>query len=527
MALPDAGADDRKLFVGFREIPYVFILFDNSGSMAWTTQCSQEDMDAGFCDFLCDRTGGGCMTPLGADDPASKLFQAKDVLHQVLLETENVDFGFATFNQDDLRVRSRHWLYEATGNGPVLPSSNPSTSYPAAGQQDVFGRTWDCTSGDSDNTIGCVASNAAILSDPIEAQRVQRWPKGGADWDQAREFFVRAGSTNFRIEYGVPSGSPGDATIDVDVTAWRCQGGGCVLDETTVTVTFALVDDFLYFDLNDPGTGQDVEQRDLITYFSNLDSSDMPADPGILSDGVGQCGGLDLNDDTDEDIFEEDYNLRWPTTADPLSPFLDLGDFVPLDWRDGHKQLILSRMAPNVLLGEGVPDFSISRYFETTGTGPNEPGTTIPTLDLLNPDVRPILPMSKTPLQDAVLDFREWYQGCEHSPNCTDEDSAWAAFAAQNDPNWGCRKKYLLIITDGDESCVGGTGACMATSNMNQHVGVETFVIGYGVSPQGQAPGGMLTCLPANSGAGDGNQIGALFPKNRQELLDALKLIFS
>ncbi|MGH9465084.1 MAG: pilus assembly protein, partial [Thermoanaerobaculia bacterium] len=116
-------------------------------------------------------------------------------------------------------------------------------------------------------------------------------------------------------------------------------------------------------------------------------------------------------------------------------------------------------------------------------------------------------------------------------PNCGGEDDGWEEYAETRDPNWGCRKKYLLIFTDGDVTCQEGGNACNATANMNSQLGVETFVVAYGTSSDEQQPGGgnqsTLTCLPANSGAGNGQEIGALFPHNRQELLDALKLIFS
>ncbi len=553
LAAPPAGADDRKLFVGFREIPYVFILFDNSSSMASVTECSAEDLAAGFCSQLCDVDGGGCMAPLNADDDSSKLYEAKEILYQVLLETENVDFGFATLNQDDMRVRSKHWLYEATNDGPTLPGT--MRQYPEKDTQEVFGRQWPCTSG---SDVGCSANAAADLDDPCDDftgdvcdwERVQRLPRGdinatGTAFDATTTFYVADGNTEYRVHYDIPSGVPGETPISAVVTVCESNpGGNCVGTQTSATVIYALVGEFLSMDLGpDPNGNQNDEFDGVEGFFAELDNVDVEADTGTEANGVGRCGGLDMNDDTDDDIYIDPYNLRWPTiaggacsgsgdactvdgdcpageTCDP-APLLDLGDFIPFDWRDSHKQDILSRLAPTNALGE--PDFSMSGFFEDpSGSGPNG------ALDLLDPNARPILPTARTPLEIAIEDFREWYDGCRGAPGQCGPPG-WEEYAETRDPNWPCRKKYLLIFTDGDEACDDGDNgtACDATSNLNSQADIETFVIAYGISSDEGQPGGTLTCLPANSGAGNGQEIGALFPHNRQELLDALKLIFS
>ena len=38
------------------------------------------------------------------------------------------------------------------------------------------------------------------------------------------------------------------------------------------------------------------------------------------------------------------------------------------------------------------------------------------------------------------------------------------AVAAANDPDWGCRRKFLLILTDGDDTCAGAD-ACSGTAS--------------------------------------------------------------
>ncbi|MCP4202629.1 MAG: hypothetical protein GY769_11925 [bacterium] len=86
---PSARADDRDLFRESQGAPYLFVLFDNTGSMA-------------------RRVDNGNTATLREDDPASRHFQAKQALDQVLLGTEGVNFGFATFpNQTGHRVTSK------------------------------------------------------------------------------------------------------------------------------------------------------------------------------------------------------------------------------------------------------------------------------------------------------------------------------------------------------------------------------------------------------------------------------------
>ncbi|MDX1450252.1 MAG: hypothetical protein R3246_14460, partial [Acidimicrobiia bacterium] len=75
-------ADDRDFVRTTAEDPYVFILFDVSGSMNWTTRCTAEQLANGDCRQLC--TDGDCFAALNADDPASKFYQAKEALHEVL-----------------------------------------------------------------------------------------------------------------------------------------------------------------------------------------------------------------------------------------------------------------------------------------------------------------------------------------------------------------------------------------------------------------------------------------------------------
>ena len=66
---------------------------------------------------------------------------------------------------------------------------------------------------------------------------------------------------------------------------------------------------------------------------------------------------------------------------------------------------ILGRLAPNRLLGESIPDFSVARYLEDQpgGNGLLEPATR---------GVKPLIAFGSTPLGNSIRDFRTWYAGC-------------------------------------------------------------------------------------------------------------------
>src|SRR5438270_13554311 len=94
-----ARGDDRDLLHTSTADPYMFILLDISGSMNWAppgTACPT----------------GDCTVPLNADDPASKAYQARQALYEVLSDPSlsKVYMGFGTYNQDQLGILQKHWL---------------------------------------------------------------------------------------------------------------------------------------------------------------------------------------------------------------------------------------------------------------------------------------------------------------------------------------------------------------------------------------------------------------------------------
>jgi hypothetical protein len=509
-----ARGDDRDLLRESAGRPYVFILLDTSGSMHWAPPCSQAlfdgiptgcdpnvatDPPCQRCDYLCPT--GDCFTPLNGDDSASKLFQAKDALYQVINGTEDIDFGFATFNQDGLRMSHKHWLYKATTVGPVIPGFG---AFPAIGVEDVFGYQWNCNNGGGDANVGCTSGNAADLNDAWDTARVHRLPKGGDDFSQVQTFYIRGRDTSnnlqtYRVTYTRVSGNLGDNTIVVQVDPDRCTNSGCTTvsqDPTLLNVIFSKVSDF---DSWDYSVGRGPAQ---LSYFNQGEASDSPAG--------NTCYGWDPNTDSNSDQFNN-YSIRWPTTQAPnpaFRPSLDQGDVLPLSWNTDNKTAVLQRLAPNLALGETTPDFRVARYFQNTPTNSR--------LVLRDESARPILAFGSTPLGASISDFRAWYTGCS-SGTCP-STSGWRGLAAANDPNWGCRRKYLLIVTDGDETCNGEDAACNGTLALAGQEGIQTYVVAYGVQA---ASGNVLSCMATNGGTG-----APIYPQNKQQLIAALNQIF-
>ena len=487
-----ASADDRDLLRDSVGEPYVFILLDTSGSMHWTPTCTAEQFSKGQCSLLCPT--GDCYAPLQGDDPSSKFFQAKSALYEVLRDVDDLHFGFATYNQDGLHLRSKHWLYRATSAGPDIPDWG---AFPAIGSQEVFGRTWNCDNGNGDEEVGCRNNVPADLSDEWERSRMQRFAKGGLGFNSTVTTFVRHSGQTYRVSYEPRSGSYG-ANLTVRVLIERCRNSSCSSREDTgdLDVTFAPVGDFATWD---SAANRDQRQRGFF-------------DQGEAADPLtgNTCAGWDPNNDTNSDRHGG-YSTRWPTdSSDPRGASFTLGDVIPLDWQVDHKLDILRRLAPNLALDPlATPDFRTAAYFRDARSGGED------FLRLKNEAARPFVASGSTPLANSVDAFRTWWAGCPQG-SCP-KNTGWKDIAAAQDPDWGCRRKFLLILTDGDDTCPG-PDACSSTASLFAQEGVKTYVVAFGVENQ---PGNRLTCMAANGGSGK-----PIYPQNKADLVKALKDIF-
>ncbi len=511
-----AAADDRDLLRTSSANPYVFIILDTSGSMNWAPPCSATDFAAGACSPLC--TSGDCFVPLMGDDPHSKAYEAKQALVNVLRQVNNVNFGFATYNQDQLYVAQKHWMYSAAGNGVTI-SGVPGGIWPATGAQEVFGLEWACTSG---SNTGCGPTTPADVTNSWQLTRVQRLPKGGPTFTLAQTLYILAGGATYRIIYTpVAGGVLGAATVKTTVAVVKCTNSGCTTTSPvgTNTVTWNLVSDFVSWEYTAaPGNPPDFE----IGYFNQGNASDSTA--------ANTCNGWDPNTDTATDNSAVACNavngtcpqdFRFATDAsDPRGTFFTVGDVIPLDWTNDHNLLIQQRLAPILISNpSAIPDasmpnagFGIASYFN------DQPLSGDGSLRLRNPNVKPFMPNGSTPLGASLLSFRQWYAGCT-SGNCSAAQVAnsWKGYAAAHDTSFGCRRKYVLFITDGQETC--GGDPCTAAGDLNNRDGVTVDVVAFGVNAANSTLSS-INCMATNGGGT------AYFPQNQKELVDALKNAF-
>ena len=507
-AVRPASADDRDLLRQAVGDPYVFILLDTSGSMHWSPKCPVQVADPAHpgqtiqvpanpndCAVLCPT--GDCFVPLNGDDPKSKFYQAKQALYEVIQSIDGIQFGFGTYNQDSLFVRSKHWMYQAAGNGPSITGYG---NFPSTGTQEVFGFTWTCDEGSNEDEVGCNPDEPADLTDAWDLARVRRLPKAGINFNSTVTFYVRQGGSNgttWRIRY-LPQGSPTPGqTLSVNVEREHCKNSDCSSRDqsSTVAVTFNPVAEFIAWD-----NGADTANPQL-GYFSQ-NSADGSAS--------NTCSGWDPTGDSGNDKYNGTYSIRWPTTTgDPRGSAFDSGDVLPLDWNNDHKTDILKRLAPNTVLSPTAPpNFGIATYFK------DKPNSGESFLRLKDESVRPLVNEGSTPLANSVRDFRNWYSGCT-TGTCS-PTAGWKGKASAQDPDWNCRRKYLLVLTDGDETCTNDP--CAATDALKKNENVLTYVVAFGVD---NVSGNKLNCMAANGGTGK-----PIYPQNKDDLVAALTELF-
>ncbi|MEM9290196.1 MAG: hypothetical protein AAGD01_00780 [Acidobacteriota bacterium] len=494
---PFAIGDDRDLLRESAEDPYVMILMDTSGSMNWNI--------------------GELELPYAhADSPDSKMYQAKEAMYEVVQNLQGtVNFGFATFNQNDLRVRRKHWLYRVAEDGiDILDdpygSGNVVWTYPQRGEIHSFGREIPYSECIEDRDDGCWDGDPARLNDEWEYERMLRNPKMGMFGTDTTFYYIRADnsqSTNWRYQvifYPV-AGIPGvDATIEVDVRirSWNFSGV-----DTTKRITFELADDlaedgYVYVDLGaNKSTVASPNGRQ--QFFDHQGSF-----------AGGTCDGWDPNDDESDDNYrgssETTYvNLKRATTNTSLPAVREYGDVIPLNWDDDNFTEVLDRLALNRLTFSGdpdtdatfEPDFRIAPFLEDFPTDNK--------LDWIagvrSAGGSTMIPRGSTPLGNSLDDVKNWY-------------AAWDDIAATDDADWGCRSSYIVFLTDGLETC--SSNGETAARTLFEDLSVQTYVIGFGV--EDTAGTDSLDEIAAAGGTGE-----PFRPQSPEELVAVLSTIFN
>ncbi len=480
-------------------------------------------------------------------------------------DVRDLNFGFATFDQDGLHINRKHFWYRvapvAQQPSGLIPLGSTGRFYPEAGQEDLFGQNWPCTFFGKDATgvheadysqIGCNKANPADLNDHWEWERVRRWPKLDEDGKAipvASIFYVRTSGRAFRVKYNPTNVPHGAARITVNVEVRECTAGsnadcsnGPV--QGTKNIDFDRVAKLIYWE---PGEGIRRQPQgctdggpfdgtcppsSVFAFFGSGGTE--PARPRQLTGVGGTANGWDGNDVTDEanDVFSG-QNLRQPTVADPFGrgAAFSVGDVIPFDWRPEarrNRERIALRMAPNLeneanpLTPSISPDFTVENYFEDHPPVLGAP-TAGSVLRLLDSTQRPIISEGGTPTGHAMNAFRTWF-------------TAWRAVASSpsGDPDFNCRKIYLLVLTDGLANDSPTTRACTEATSLRL-MGVKSFAVGFGYDDTA-VPGrtNVLPCIADNGatgaidhdGDGQPDGPGPLLPQDKDDLVETLIDIF-
>ena len=533
--------DDIDLLRFTTAKPYVYFIIDNSASM---------NLDK-----------GGTWVHGNGDDPRSKMYQVKQTVYEVFKDVNDVQFGFAAFNQDYARVKAKHWLYyydTGPANSNKLPNGWP-ISYPVADNDgpvafDANAEAIDDIEGDLMtfgahlDATGVLGTCAAPLTlgnvDDDDREKINRYAKLGETGSSATQIWIKAGGNKtYLLIFDRPTKKPdlsdnpelGKDNMDLKLTLKEVKSGsnGCTdaaagtfQSTSSGTITLTLWTDFL---MNDENVGRTAPRSShnggvdpLAGFWDSKDIQDVvTCGSSHPFSGTGWEGNYDTTppaSGADVDPFCSNaadpatcYNLKRQTIPDPdygAQKVLDKGDMLPFDWRSEQKVEFLQRFAPNY--GSGSPDFRIASYFK------DQKDAVTGLLKLESSSRIPLFASGPSPLAKSVIDFRCWYLGDDNK--CRDDayPIGWETLAGQKDSEWGCRKPYLIVISDGDDSCTG-ENPCADTANLNSKAGVQTWVIAYGANCN--AVGNPLKCM-AQNGKGE-----LLCPDTRKKLKEELEKI--
>jgi hypothetical protein len=170
------------------------------------------------------------------------------------------------------------------------------------------------------------------------------------------------------------------------------------------------------------------------------------------------------------------------TVASSLGRAFDNGDVIPFDWVEGRRHDVLKRLDPayDPLLSSTFGDFRVARHF---GNTPVEGA-----LPRLVAGRVPMVAADLSPLGRALTDVRCWYlgssgQGGNKCKETTFDDgryqSAWSQVACTKDGSFGCRRNFLILISDGEDN-VPGQNASGAVGNLKNSANMITWALNVG-----------------------------------------------
>ncbi len=488
LALPrSTEADDRDLLRSRNSRPYVFAIIDTSSSM--------------------NRRPIGPTAIASIDDPQSRLYLAKSALYEVVSDEElqrNAIFGWAHFNYENYFAKRKHFVYTRTSDS-AAPAWFSELPWPVPGEPLFFGDPVSIDGGDANYRSCSLPDNNQNDSDRL--RRLNYFPKLGSSFNQPMQMVSFINGNDWQINLGVPTsgtiGAPSaDGRVSIPVTVIK----GCAGSPTPDRIfTDTLVVEPLFVDADGdgnlipgfeaPGAGGPLQ---LPSSFVANRFSGQNFGLGGLDDrsSISACSSTTQLDVTDAaGVLSSD--LSYPRYDDPLNRgnAFARGDLIPWDWvnyqnrfdADGVKippppgfertaaEEILARLAPNTVVdgeavldadGKKIPDFRVARYFDHDAPLIGNYKMPLRSQFANNP---PIAAGGGTPLAGVLEDFGEWFDAWEAVAELPAADGG--------DPNYECRQRFVILLTDGQESC-GGDPAAAASALLGKKV--KTFVIGFG-----------------------------------------------
>ncbi|MDX1644089.1 MAG: PilC/PilY family type IV pilus protein, partial [Thermoanaerobaculia bacterium] len=522
----ESFSDDTFLFRVQSGKPYLYIFFDTSSSMNLSAEL------------------GGAAVDANGDDPRSTFYQAKSAMYEVFNRAfqqsgDFIHYGFATYNQDGLRVRGKHWLYrvKASTDSDAKTVDIAGTPYPDVGELMVFGAHLPVEAspdptvlpisqpgvlGSCEQPVDFATARAAINRFPKLHPLDTEEPFGFLDDMAPTTIWLTAGGILYRLEVQEHTQSGkfllNNNPLKVDFVLTEFVDCATINKTSKAVVHFDLVQTFLMHDQlgadnvsditeeGDLGSGtREPERQGGLWHYQDYTARAVCGDDAHPFTGQGFEGNYDGGtppagiaspspDFPDVDPFqtgsltEERLNLKFATTLNSgpacLVDFqeeartLDSGDFLPSHWERTNREEFFRRLAPNWTSGKdiGQLDFSIASYFKDV---PNAEGF----LELRDPTQRPLMAFGDSPIGEALVDWRCFYLGSDQpGGKCRNSEQpfgrGWDFVAPQCDLEWGCRRPFLIIITDGENNCRGENPAA-DTANLRRNR-VQAWVINFG-----------------------------------------------
>jgi hypothetical protein len=538
--LTPAYTDDIDLLRFTTAKPYVYFIIDNSASMSHAPD--------------------GSWVHGNGDDPRSKIYQVKKVIYEVFKDVNDIQFGFASFNQDSLRVKSKHWLYyyassasnklpngwpldypAADNDGPLVTAANGTVTSDIEGDLMTFGAHLDATgiagTCAAPLTIGNVGSDAR--------EKINRYAKLNTGSGPTK-LWIKGGAGNktYLLTVERPNKKPDDSNnpnlgsddMDIKLTLQEVKSvsSGCTdaaagtfQSSTSTNLTLTLWTDFLLADDVNGRTVPVDDANDGVDLLAGFWAAKDIQDGTICGNSHPHTGlGWEGNYDTAPEAsgYPQDRycvggncaTLKRLTVADPdFGKALDKGDMLPFDWRSEQKTEFLQRFAPNH--GSGTPDFRIASYFK------NELDSNTGTLKLESSEQIPMIAAGPTPLGAATIDFRCWYLDDSNKCKLDNYNPGFESSAAKYDSEWGCRRPYLIVVSDGGVSCQGPS-PCNDTADLKQRADVTTWAIAYGADCDNIKGSNPLKCMPTVSDPKSPGKL-PLCPQNSDQLKKELEKI--